>query len=78
MLNSNHEDLVIGRFPEQLTNDDETLAKLLVFVTQRKTKISFPSSLAINKENNLTYTLTWMVSTINNKPNYSNTILTIS
>ncbi len=74
LLNPSHEDLVI----EQLMNDDEMIAKFLVFITKHKTKISFPSSLARNKENDLRYLLTWIVPTVNNELNYSNAILTMS
>jgi len=78
LLNPSHEDLVIGRFPEQLMNDDKIIAKSLEFIAKRKTKISFSSSLARDKNSDLNYQLTWMAPTINNQLNYSNAILTIS
>ncbi|MFT5717881.1 MAG: two-component system CheB/CheR fusion protein [Oleiphilaceae bacterium] len=78
LLNSGNEDLVIEQFPERLMSTDEIIAKLLVFVSKRKTRISLPSSLARNKENDLRYVMTWIVPTVNSELNYSNAILTIS
>jgi len=63
---------------EQLMNDDEIITQFLIFISKQKTKISLPSLLTVNKESDLTYLLTWIVPTINNKLNYSNAILTIS
>tara|TARA_R110001606_G_scaffold361754_7_gene515228 strand:- start:138423 stop:141398 length:2976 start_codon:yes stop_codon:yes gene_type:complete len=74
----NYRGHVIEQFPEQLINDNKLISQLLEFIAKRQIKISFQSSLAINKESDLTYLLTWMVPTVNNDLNYSNAILTIS
>jgi two-component system CheB/CheR fusion protein len=74
LLSPSHKRLVFG----QLMTDDEVIAKLLDFVANQRTKISFPSSLAISKESDLTYLLTWMVPIIDKQLNYKNAVLTIS
>ncbi|MFT5718361.1 MAG: two-component system CheB/CheR fusion protein [Oleiphilaceae bacterium] len=73
LLNPEDRDLVI----ERLISNDEIITKLLLFVSKRKTRISLPSSLAKNKENDLRYAMTWIVPTVNSELNYSNAILTI-
>lgn len=78
LLNHSDADLVNEQCLEQLMADDEIIGQLLEFVTKRTTRISFPSSLARNKENDLRYLMTWIVPTVNNELNYNNAILTIS
>jgi two-component system CheB/CheR fusion protein len=78
LLTIGHEESIIDKFSEQLMNNDEIISKLLLFIAKQETRISFPSSLVRNKESDLKYLLTWIIPTVNNKLNYSNTILTIS